>query len=117
MRQPTSNSYAESLLGRGISLSSASRDAQGEKDHLINLIKQLPPIRPEMKEVGLRVYKYPLNSLNTLFKEGESAGVLNSLALLLVSKVQIKRVYGMVFHQLQFLESVNKARNIKRRQT
>ncbi len=48
MRQPTSNSYAESLLERGISLSSTSRTAQGENDHPLNLIKQLSPIRLEM---------------------------------------------------------------------
>lgn len=48
MWQPTSNSYAESLLERGISLSSTSRSAQGENDHPLNPIKQLSPIRLEM---------------------------------------------------------------------
>ena len=48
MRQPTSNSYAESLLERGISLSSTSRAAQGGDDHPLNLIKLLSPIRQEM---------------------------------------------------------------------
>ena len=48
MGQPTSNSYAESLLERGISLSSTSRTAQGVNDHPLNLIKPLSPIRLEM---------------------------------------------------------------------
>ena len=48
MQQPTSNSYAESLLERGIRLSSTSRTAQGENDHPLNRIKPLSPIRLEM---------------------------------------------------------------------
>lgn len=48
MGQPTSNSYAECLLERGISLSSTGKNAQGGNDHPLNLIKQLSPIRLEM---------------------------------------------------------------------
>lgn len=48
MEQPTSNSYVECLLERGISLSSTSRTAQGVNDHPLNLIKQLSPITLEM---------------------------------------------------------------------
>ena len=48
MRQPTSNSYAESLLEKGISLSSTSRVAQGANAPPLNLIKLLSPIRQEM---------------------------------------------------------------------
>ncbi len=48
MWQPTSNSYAESLLERGIRLSSTSRATQGGDDPPLNLIKLLSPIRLEM---------------------------------------------------------------------
>ena len=59
MGQPTSNSYVECLLERGISFSSTSRTAQGENDHPLNLIKQLSPITLEgsVKLLGKKVMK------------------------------------------------------------
>ncbi len=42
---------------------------QGGDYHPLDLIQQLSLFRLEMQKVGIRVYRYPSNNLNTLYKE------------------------------------------------